>query len=219
MKDAGGSRTHLNRVAAGRLAVWLQRQASVPSCPRQESNLVLDLRKVVCWSGTPRGRLFPHPPPGNRTRPCGFEDRRAPDTLARIRVPPMPSPGIEPGLQPSESCVLIRHTPRAFKMPHSMRARPKCANHPRSPFPDGLTLHPVFEPARIRRYAKRKCSRESRTLHSAAIMLLPGRFPARMTTRSDLVKPRRVRKMLGNRPPGRLAVPAVTDHAKSRRSK
>ncbi len=23
-----------------------------------------------------------HPPPGNRTRPCGFEDRRAPDTLA-----------------------------------------------------------------------------------------------------------------------------------------
>ena len=26
VRDAGGSRTHLNRVAAGRLAVWLQRQ-------------------------------------------------------------------------------------------------------------------------------------------------------------------------------------------------
>jgi hypothetical protein len=25
-RDAGGSRTHLNRVAAGRLAVWLQRR-------------------------------------------------------------------------------------------------------------------------------------------------------------------------------------------------
>ena len=24
---------------------------------------------------------LPFPPPGNRTRPCGFEDRRAPDTL------------------------------------------------------------------------------------------------------------------------------------------
>lgn len=53
--------------------------------PRQESNLVLDLRGVACHP--------PHsedvaslavfrisPPPGNRTRPCGFEDRRASDT-------------------------------------------------------------------------------------------------------------------------------------------
>ena len=53
-------------------------------CPRQESNLVSDLRKVVCGSGTLRGRdnRAGNPPPGNRTRPCGFEDRRAPDTLA-----------------------------------------------------------------------------------------------------------------------------------------
>ena len=28
---------------------------------------------------------IPSPPPGSRTRPCGFEDRRAPDTLAGIK--------------------------------------------------------------------------------------------------------------------------------------
>jgi hypothetical protein len=31
---------------------------------------------------TPRTTRAPSPPPGNRTRPCGFEHRRAPDTLA-----------------------------------------------------------------------------------------------------------------------------------------
>ena len=31
---------------------------------------------------TPRTFGQMSPPPGNRTRPCGFEDRRAPDTLA-----------------------------------------------------------------------------------------------------------------------------------------
>jgi hypothetical protein len=54
-------------------------------CPRQELNLVSDLRRVVCESVTLRGRdseFLDNPPPGNRTRPCGFEDRRAPDTLA-----------------------------------------------------------------------------------------------------------------------------------------
>jgi hypothetical protein len=52
-KDAGGSRTHFNRVAAGRLAVWLQRRGV--ECPRQELNLILDLRRVVCESVTLRG--------------------------------------------------------------------------------------------------------------------------------------------------------------------
>ena len=31
------------------------RKDSPNECPRQELNLVLDLRRVVCWSGTPRG--------------------------------------------------------------------------------------------------------------------------------------------------------------------
>jgi hypothetical protein len=52
-RDAGGSRTHFDRVAAGGLAVWLQRR----KYPRQESNLILDLRRVACASTTPRGRL------------------------------------------------------------------------------------------------------------------------------------------------------------------
>ena len=64
----------------GRLA-----PASGKECPRQELNLVHDLRRVVCASVTLRGRVCKgSPPPGNRTRPYGFEDRRAPDTLARI---------------------------------------------------------------------------------------------------------------------------------------
>ena len=48
-KDARGNRTHFCRVAAGRLAVWLERQ-----CPRQESNLAYDLRRVACLRHTPR---------------------------------------------------------------------------------------------------------------------------------------------------------------------
>ena len=64
-RDAGGSRTHLNRVAAGRLAVWLQRQES--ECPRQELNLVHDLRRVVCESVTLRGH------DQNVSRGQGFE--------------------------------------------------------------------------------------------------------------------------------------------------
>ena len=36
-----------------RRTVWLQRQCK---CPRQESNLVFDLRRVACESGTPRGQ-------------------------------------------------------------------------------------------------------------------------------------------------------------------
>src|SRR5258705_13325944 len=61
-RDAGGSRTHLNRVAAGRLAVWLQRQEGESGgdpCPRQELNLVYDLRRIACTSPTLRGRLIP----------------------------------------------------------------------------------------------------------------------------------------------------------------
>jgi hypothetical protein len=47
-------------------------------CPRQESNLVFDLRKVACASGTlRRHRLHPSTPPRNRTPSCRFEVCRA----------------------------------------------------------------------------------------------------------------------------------------------
>ena len=54
-KDAGGNRTHFDRVAAGCLAVWLQRQ----EYPRQESNLIPDLRRVVCDPPHPEDRSIP----------------------------------------------------------------------------------------------------------------------------------------------------------------
>src|SRR5882672_10165213 len=49
-KDAGGNRTHFDRVAAGCLAIQLQRHEH----PRQESNLIPDLRTVGCIRHTPR---------------------------------------------------------------------------------------------------------------------------------------------------------------------
>ena len=45
-------------------------------CPRQELNLVLDLRRVVCESGTPQGRFF-SASPRSRTPSCSFERCRA----------------------------------------------------------------------------------------------------------------------------------------------
>lgn len=61
-------------------------QTNIKICPRQESNLALDLRRVVCLRHTPRtgfhGNSTNNPPSGNRTQPCGFEGRRASSTLA-----------------------------------------------------------------------------------------------------------------------------------------
>jgi hypothetical protein len=78
-RDAGGSRTHFGPGCGrspGRLA-----PASFSSrreCPRQESNLAFDLRKVACLRHTPRTKY------------------------QQTSVPP---PGVEPGLRPSESRV------------------------------------------------------------------------------------------------------------------
>ena len=47
-RDAGGNRTHFSCFAGNRLTFWLQRQVS-----RQESNLILDLRRVVCSPAHP----------------------------------------------------------------------------------------------------------------------------------------------------------------------
>jgi hypothetical protein len=51
------------------------------ACPRQESNLALDLRRVACESTTLRGHLYnchpPSAPPRDRTSSCSFEDCRA----------------------------------------------------------------------------------------------------------------------------------------------
>ena len=60
---------------AAAVAVWLQRHVK---CPRQESNLVFDLRRVACESGTPRGQCFyASTSPRSRTSSCRFEVCRA----------------------------------------------------------------------------------------------------------------------------------------------
>ncbi len=92
----------------GRLA-----PASRKGCPRQELNLVLDLRRVVCESVTLRGR------DGKRIPRPGIEPGLAASKTAvrpihsRGAVGPVPSPGVEPGPRPSEGRVRFRHTPRA----------------------------------------------------------------------------------------------------------
>ena len=71
-------------------------------CPRQESNLVFDLRRVACESGTPRGHLL-SASPTNRTSSCSFEDCRAVPAHSQgdsLRV--ISRLGIEPGPGPSE---------------------------------------------------------------------------------------------------------------------
>ena len=83
-RDAGGNRTHLNRVAAGRLAVWLQRHVVSVSSPGVEPGL-----------RPPQGRVriphtsrtyLPSAPPRNRTSSGSFEDCRAVRHTRRANV-------------------------------------------------------------------------------------------------------------------------------------
>ena len=82
-----------NCFAGSRRPVWLQRQ--IVKCPRQESNLIFDLRRVACESTTLRGQATEHgprawharralvthrtvsAPPRSRTSSCSFEGCRA----------------------------------------------------------------------------------------------------------------------------------------------
>ena len=75
LRDAGGSRTHLDRTCS-RLACRLA-PASQYQCPRQESNLVYDLRKVVCGPAHSEDMLSFSSPLRNRTPSCRSEVCRA----------------------------------------------------------------------------------------------------------------------------------------------
>ena len=57
VRDAGGTRTHSRPLCRRRPDL----QSASSERPRQESNLVPDLRRVVCGSGTPRGRTSEYP--------------------------------------------------------------------------------------------------------------------------------------------------------------
>ena len=101
IREAGGSRTHLDRVAAGCRAVWLQPR--IIQCPRQESSLVFDLRGVACKSPTLQGRSY-HSAPRR-----GIEPRLAVPKTAVLSGTPaglygqVSRPGIEPGPGASEA--------------------------------------------------------------------------------------------------------------------
>jgi hypothetical protein len=105
---------------------WLRPSPGGP-CPRQESNLVPDLRRVACASVTPRGHLskqdlcrVPHP---------GIEPGLAASKTA-VRPPhsrgnkPVPSPGVEPGLRPSGGRV-----PSVTRQGRSRSRRPGSNRH------------------------------------------------------------------------------------------
>ncbi len=64
-----------NCFAGSRLTVWLQRH--VIQCPRQESNLVLDLRRVACDPQHSENMYQFSAPPRNRTSSGSFEDCHA----------------------------------------------------------------------------------------------------------------------------------------------
>ena len=108
----------------GRLA-----PASRTKCPRQELNLVHDLRRVVCESVTPRGQdLNDVPRPGigpglaaskTAVRPTHSQGVAISLPFDLVQSESVPSPGVEPGLRPSEGRVRIRHTPRALLKPRS----------------------------------------------------------------------------------------------------
>ena len=60
-------------------------------CPRQESNLVYDLRKVACDPAHSEDVLSVSTPPRSRTPSCGFEDRRAVRHTRRASISSSPS--------------------------------------------------------------------------------------------------------------------------------
>ena len=117
--------------AAGRQsqAPCVLRSSLARPCPRWESNPVLDLRRVVCASVTPRGRSsIPNccrvPHPGIEPGPAASKAAvRPPHPRGNSRVP---SPGVEPGLRPSESRVpsVTRRGQERSRRPGSNRHEP-----------------------------------------------------------------------------------------------
>lgn len=114
--------TELNRQAPGGDVVYSHAGLPMPNrrvvphrrgggagCPRQESNLVSDLRGVVCGvRHTPRTSCRFGPPRGGRV-PCPGVEPGLAASKAAVRPPHpqgiMPSPGVEPGPRPSEGRV------------------------------------------------------------------------------------------------------------------
>src|SRR6266567_2509795 len=104
-KDAGGNRTHFDRVAAGCLAVWLQRQVS-------SSGVEPDLRPS-------QGRVRSATPRGHKAPRRGIEPRLAVSKTAVPSVTPA-GPNIIPTWSRTRTWTLgesnaIRYTIGTFK--------------------------------------------------------------------------------------------------------
>ena len=118
-RDAGGSRTHFDRVATGCLAVWLQRHRK----PTRSS-----AAQVVLWP-EPHGRSVQRTKcnmstsPGTRTPSCGFVDRRASITLARQN-------GL-PQLPPRNNALQWKEYLARESNPVLRLRRPPCFHHTR----------------------------------------------------------------------------------------
>ena len=132
-----------------------------PECPCQESNLVYDLRKVACESGTLQGRIVVQQPAEesdpvlqNRSLPCDPAHSQAVLSVAR--------PGVEPGPTASEADMLsgtptghlvstpawnrtrtktlgescaVRYTTGTFSFCHQNDTRQSCSQRQRATIP------------------------------------------------------------------------------------
>src|SRR4026207_1796195 len=96
-EDARGSRTHFYRVAAGRLAIWLERQISTEYS-------VLSTEYSVLVSGPAR----------SRTWSATFAESHASGTT---RGQSVSRPGFEPGPRPSEGPMHPLHHRDLFGVP------------------------------------------------------------------------------------------------------
>ena len=84
---------------------WPSGSSVMVKCPRQELNLVLDLRRVACVPAHFEDMSFVSTPPRSRTPSCSSEDCRAVRHTRRAFLFLVARPGIEPGPTASEAVV------------------------------------------------------------------------------------------------------------------
>ena len=123
-----------NRVAAGCLAVQPQRRerlaTGVPrvfffQCPRQDSNLRYDLRRVACDSATLRGprpaRQASRVVGGSRTRRRDIHRVACQPLQHDHHRCPVPRPGFEPGTPRSKRGMMVPFHHRGFSLERKVR--------------------------------------------------------------------------------------------------
>jgi hypothetical protein len=108
-----------------------------PSCPRQESNPALDLRRVVCISVTLRGHSSESIPTWTRTRAQTFGGSDAIRYTIGIHVSRAEAQGFEPCTAALETAYSPRSTPLSIGHQHDQGVRGDL-NPPPSPSQGGV---------------------------------------------------------------------------------